>query len=240
MKKSLLILSLLFIFNSYLIAQITSHSAQYNASVFMEHIDRLGSNNLDYLNDLYKGTPYNNPIFLLGTIYEDNKTLATNYALRYNAMADEIEIKETLYVEDSEIKSLTKSPNLHLKIMNDLFIFVLANETIENAGYFQVLQVGNKYSLYKKIAKKYYPAKKAKNSFETDVLARFEDRSIYYLVSTNNKFQEFESSKSKKLKVFESKESEIKKYIKNGRLDINDENDLIKIVNYYDSISYSK
>jgi len=221
-------------------AQVTTLAAQYNASVFLEHVDRIGSNNLEYLDEEYDGTPYGNPIFLLGKIYEKNKLIASNYALRYNAFADEIEVKETLYAEDSEIKALTKTPDLYVKIMNNMYVYVVRNEVIEYPGYFLVLHVGNNCNLYKKIVKKYYPAKKAKTSFEQDVPANFIDRSVYYLVTTDGKFKEFGSSKSKKLSVFNDKESEIKKYINKANLDINNEDDLLKIVKYYDTIMVSK
>lgn len=223
-------------------AQPISRLYQNRAEILVDYVNRSGGNNADireYLDDEYIGTPYGNPIFLLGNIYEDNKLVASNYALRYNAMTDEIEVKETLYEEDSESKSLSKSPELYAKIMNDLFIFVNANEVIGNSGYFQVLHIGSTYNLYKKIKKKYYPAKIAQNSFEKDKLATFADKSVYYLVTQDGKFQEFGSSKNKKLKLFGSKQSEIKKYASNGRLDFEDENDLIKIVNYYDKISES-
>lgn len=240
MKKILFAFVVLTIANSISIqAQVTTHAAQYNAGFFMEHVDRMGSNNLDYIEDEYNGTPYNNPIFLLGKIYENNKVIATNYALRYNAMADEIEVKETLYKEDSEIKVLAKSPDLYVKIMNEMFVFVDNSEANDPAGYFLVLHVGNSYNLYKKMIKKYYPAKKAQTSFEKDILASFVDKPVYYLVSQDGVFKEFTSSKSKKLKVFGDKQSEIKNYIKKAKLDINDENDLLKIVKYYDSVVLS-
>jgi hypothetical protein len=221
-------------------SQPNSQVFQNRAEILVDYVNRSGGNDgdiIDYLGDEYIGTPYGNPIFLLGKIYENNKLVASNYALRYNAMADEIEVKETLYKEDSESKSLSKSPEIYVKIMSDMFIFVPANEVIENAGYFQVLHIGNKYNLYKKIIKRYYPAKKAENSFEKDKLATFTDKSVYYLVSQDGKFQEFGGSKNKKLKLFGNKQSEIKKYASNGRLDFDDENDLVKIVNYYDTIS---
>jgi cytochrome oxidase Cu insertion factor (SCO1/SenC/PrrC family) len=209
--------------------------AQRHAEVFLEHIDRYTSNNV-YLEDAYTGTPYNNPIFLLGTIYENNEVVVSNYALRYNAMADEIEVKETLYLEDSEAKMLTKSPDLYVKIMDEMFVFVPTAQSGQDSGYFQVLHVGNNHHLYKKITKKYFPARKARNSFEKDVLANYADRSSFYLVSKDGKFQEFGSSKNKRLKVFGDKQDDIKKYIQKGRLDINNDEDLLKIVKYYDTI----
>ena len=236
MKKTVLIL-LVSLGCFPLSAQITNHAAQYNARVFMEHVERIGSNNLVYLEDEYTGSPYNNPIFLLGNIYKLDKVVVSNYALRYNAMTDEIEVKETLYEEDDKIKVLVRDPEYYVKIMDEMFVFVNGNENIDQAGYFQVVHAGKNYHLYKKIIKKYYPPKKAKTSFEKDIPATFVDRSVYYLVSQDGKFQEFESSKSKRIRLFSDKQPEIKKFVNNGNLDIKEEADLIKVVRYYDAIS---
>ncbi len=236
MKKTSIILGILLISCSVsMIAQLTTMKAQRHAEVFLEYTDRHSSSDV-YLEDQYTGTPYNNPIFLLGTVYENNKIIVSNYAMRYNAIADEIEVKETLYLEDDEAKMLTKSPDLYVKIMDEMFVFVPTEQSKQDSGYFQVLHVGNNYHLYKKIMKKHFPAKKAKNSFEQDVLASYVDRSMYYLVSKDGSFQEFGSSKNKRVKVFGDKQDDIKKYIKKGRLDINEEEDLLKIVKYYDTI----
>jgi hypothetical protein len=239
MNKTIITTVLLTFLSSLAMTAQVPTKDQYETTLFIEHIERIGSNNFDYLDEEFTGSPYGNPIFLLGKIYENNKVVASNYALRYNAMADEIEVKKTLYVEDSEIKALTKSPELYVKIMNDMYVYSDSNEIIGNAGYFLVLYVGDNYNLYKKIYKKYYPAKKAQNSFEKDVLAKFADRSIYYLVTQEGVFQEFPSSKSKKLKLFGNKQAEIKKFAKKAKLDISDEDDLLKIVKYYDSLSSS-
>lgn len=237
MKKSLFTLLLLISISVFsLKAQVVNHDAQYRAQVFLQHIERIGANNLDYLEEEYIGSPYSNPIFLLGKIYEDNKIIASNYALRYNAMFDEIEVKETLYEEDSNMKVLSKSPELYVKIMNDMFVYVPSSTTNKNAGYFQVLHVGDNCNLYKKVYKKHYPAKKAQNSFEKDVIAKYVDRSTYYLVMQDGEFKEFSSSKNKILRTFGDKQDDVKKYVKKGKLDVNEETDLMKVVKYYDSL----
>jgi hypothetical protein len=238
MKKIVFTLALLSTLSIFTIdAQITTLADQRRVMYFMEYVERQGSNNYIYLPDENIGSPYSNPIFLLGNIYEQNKVVASNYALRYNAMADEIEVKENLYVEDTEIMALSKNPEIYVKIMADMFVFRDAVEGSHTAGYFQVLYIGSNHNLYKKIVKKYYPAKKAQTSFEKDVPATFVDRPIYYLVSQDGNFQEFGSSKNKRLKLFQNKQSEVKKLVKSGKLDLTKEEDLLRAVKYYDAIS---
>jgi hypothetical protein len=218
-------------------AQLTTLADQRNVLAFLENAERIGSNNTLYLPDDVVGSPYSNPIFLLGDIYEQNKVIASNYALRYNAFKDEIEVKEDLYVEDIDTKILTKNPEVYVKIMDNMFVFRDAVEESNDAGYYQILHVGKVHSLYKKTAKKYYPAKKAQNSFEKDVLATFVDRPTYYLVSKEGDFQKFGSSKKKILKLFQDKQPELKEMIKSRKLDVTEEEDLLKLVKYYDAIS---
>jgi hypothetical protein len=238
MKKTIFTLALISTLSiSKIDAQVTTMASQRNTMFFMENVERMGSNNTEYLPDENIGSPYGNAIFLLGNIYEENKIIASNYALRYNAIQDEIEVKENLYVEDSEIKILTKNPEIYVKIMADMFVFRDVIEGSHEAGYFQVLHVGTAYNLYKKVAKKYYAPKKAQNSFESDVLATYIDRPIYYLVSQEGDFQEFGSSKNKRLKLFQNKQSEMKKLVKTGDLDLTEEEDLLRAVKYYDTIS---
>jgi hypothetical protein len=186
--------------------------------------------------DSYTGTPYNHPSYLPGNVYKDKELLATNVALRYNAIADEIEIKESLEDSDKDAKALTKSPDIYVKIVNDIFVFVPYDGGIEDGGYFQVLSEGKKYDLFKKVKKDFSAAKKATTSITRDIPAKFTDKPVYYIVTKEGKFYELPSSKKKKLKVFSDNENLVKKYVNSNNLDLNDEKDLIRIVKYYDSV----
>ena len=70
--------------------------------------------------DSYKGTPYNHPSYLPGNVYKNDELMASNVALRYNAIADEMEIKESLGSSDDDARVLTKSPDIFVKIRNDI------------------------------------------------------------------------------------------------------------------------
>lgn len=186
--------------------------------------------------DSYKGTPYNNPSYLVGNVYKGDELLANNVALRYNAMADEIEIKESITSNDEDAKLLTKSPDIYVKIVNDLFVFVPYKGGIENGGYFQVLFEGNTYDLFKKLVKDFIPPKTASTSLTRDTPAKFIDKPVYYIVTKNGKFYELPSSKNKKLKVFSENKEAVKSYVKEKGLDLNKEEDLLKVIKHYDTM----
>jgi len=183
----------------------------------------------------YTGSPYNHPSYLMGNVYKNDSLWANNVALRYNAMADEMEIKESLTTADAEAKVLTKSPDVYVKIVNDIYIFAPYKGGIEGGGYFQVLFEGDKIGLFKKPKKKFTKAKKASTSITRDLPASFKDKPVYYIVDKDGKYYELPSSRSKKLKVFGNNKDAIKKYVGEKGLDLNKERDLIRVIKHYDT-----
>ena len=210
---------------------------QQRTQEFVQHAERYSSSDSYYLPDEYIGSPYRNETFLAGTIYENNQVISSDYFLRYNAIEDEIEAKENIDTPDTEILVLTKSPEIFVKIVKDLFVYNASDSNPEYNGYFQVVVVGNNYNLYKKHHKKYYPAKKAKNSFEKDVLATYKDKPLYYIVNGEGVFYTIPDSKNKRIKIFGNKSAQINKFVKHSKLDITKESDFIKAFKYFDSFS---
>jgi hypothetical protein len=216
---------------------------QFNGRQFVSALTQIDENikrnslGIDFEDSAsYKGTPYNNPSYLLGNVYEAKELMATNVALRYNAIADEIEIKESLSTPNSEAKLLPKSPDIFVKIANDLFVFAPFQGGIEKGGYFQVMFEGKKYDLFKKLIKEFTPEKKASSSITTDMPARFKDAPVYFIVTKEGKFYELPESRKQKLKVFGSNKNLISDFVKENRLDLNIETDLIRVMQYYDGI----
>jgi hypothetical protein len=183
----------------------------------------------------YTGTPYNDPNYLLGNVYKNDELWANDVALRYNAMADEIEIKESLNSDDNEAKVLTKSPDVFVKIVNDIYIFAPYKGGIEGGGYFMVLFEGDKIGLLKKPKKKFTPEKKATTSITRDLPASFKDKPVYYIVDKSGKYYELPSSRNKKLKVFGTNKDAIKRYVSEKGLDLNKEEDLLRVIKHYDT-----
>ena len=242
MKKKMLIVMALCLFGmTYIQAQVFDTpygTRQFTNDLYQldEYIQR-GSRGIDFKDtDSYTGTPYNNPSYLPGNVYNGDELLASNVALRYNAIADEMEIKESLTTTDTEAKVLTKSPDIFVKIGGDIFVFVPYQGGIENGGYFQVLFEGQKYDLFKKLVKEFTPLKKASTSITRDIPPKFTDKPVYYIVTKSGKFYELPSSRKKKLKVFAENEGMMKSYVNDNDLDLNKERDLIKAIRYYNGV----
>lgn len=184
----------------------------------------------------YKGTPYNNPNYLLGNIYKEGKLLANNIAIRYNAVADEMEVKQNPSDSDDDARVLTKSQDIYVKIIDDIYVFVPYQGGIEKGGYFQVIFEGNNIALYKKHVKDFSPEKKATSSITKTLPAVFKDKPVFYLVTKKGTFYQMPKSKSKKLKVFGEKQNKMKDFTKQNSLDLNKEQDLLTAIKYYDTL----
>ena len=98
--------------------------------------------------DAIKNEAYANPTFVKGNIYQEDQLAKNDVLMRYNAYADEIEIKKNNFEED--YSALIKDPNIFVKIGSDLYVFVPFEGSKEKGGYFNVLSDGKTYDLYKK------------------------------------------------------------------------------------------
>jgi len=241
LNKIIFVSVLTLIFGSFtLVSQ--NLGTQRKLNQFTEYLDRFNENDIYNKDDpsTYKGSPFANPSYLLGNVYQDDKLISKGIALRYNVYSEEIEVKESILEDYKNAKALTKSTDIHVSIATDEFVYLPMSESLATSGYFQVLHQGNFIVLYKKLQKKFYLPKKAATSLTKDVPATFIDREVYYLATKEERFYELPNSKSKKLKIFEKNKEIVKDYLKENDLDINKENDLIKLIVYIDSLEVSE
>lgn len=181
------------------------------------------------------GSPYENELFVLGSIMKDGKALASNVALRYNAMRDEIEVKNSIDAHNRTARVLKQQPDIYVKILNKLFVFV-ANEN-GKSGYFMALSEGDKFHLYKKVKKEYEEGMTSVSSLTRDVPAGYKDKEIYFLVSKDtNELTEFPNSRNGKFGVFGKKKKEMKNYASSTKLNVNKEYALIKLVQHFNTL----
>lgn len=201
-----------------------------------EYIKRQGKGDRFKLPDNFKGSPYNDPNYLLGNVYKENALWATDVAMRYNAVADEIEIKEALSSTDEDARVLPRHPDIFVKIENEIFVFVPFQGSIEDGGYFHILFEGKKLDLYKKIIKEVIPGRKASNSLTKDIPTEFRDKSQYFLVTKSGRFYQLPDQRSKKFDIFGKNKQLVENYVDENKLDIENDQDLVKIVKFYDGI----
>ncbi|MAP81901.1 MAG: hypothetical protein CL526_12540 [Aequorivita sp.] len=180
-----------------------------------------------------KDDAYANPNFLPGKIFQDDELLKDNVPMRYNAYADEIEIKQA--ATDESYGALIKSPDIFVKIATDIYVFIPFEGSIEKGGYFNVLVEGENYNLYKKTKAEFKEPKVAETSYQRDTPPSFPTTVTYFLVK-DGKFLQIPNRKSRIMKMMDSKKSEMKQFVKQHDIDLDDEKDLIKTIKYFDSL----
>ena len=224
------------IFTVSLALMTVSMFSQYN-SIYNRTIDinqkalAFGLSEAEF--ESIKHEAYANPNFLQGNIYQGDQLIKSDVLMRYNSYADEIEIQKNSY--DKSYSALTKSPDIFVKIIKDLYVFVPYEGSNEKGGYFNVLSDGKVYDLYKKTKSVYREPKKAETSYGRDIPPSFVKSTIYYLVQ-NGTFYEMPNNKSKVIKMMDKKKTEIKTYINQHKINLEKESDMIKLVSYFDSL----
>ncbi len=207
---------------------------------------------MDYFNNLrtmiterkavenIKGSPYDNDNFMKGTIMFDDKAY-NNALLRYNAYADEVEMKVTDPENKSEeIYALNKSPNLFFIINNDKIkytAFLAKNKKDKIPGNVFVLVEGKEYSLYQRRLKRYKESKRATTSLQRSFPARFVDDVEYY-IKTAGQTPAPIKLKQKEILAFLTgdKKNKVKTYIKENKIDMKKTDHLKKLFNYMNSL----
>lgn len=178
---------------------------------------------------------YDNPEFIEGSIYKDDKLMKTDVPMRYNAYSDEIEISNNPGEGNETYGALLKDPTVFVKIFKTIYVFVPHEGSNDNGHYFNILTEGKTYHLYKMTKATFDEPFHAKTSYERNRPASFPKTTTYYLVSGGT-FSELPKSHSKIIKAMGVKKKEVKEFIKVNKLNLNKEADLIKTVTYFDSL----
>ena len=227
MKNLFTALSLVFIFSA---------TAQ-NAVDTPTTNDYLTNKSIRITNNInYVGTPYAEENFQAGNIYKNGQLVASNVALRYNVLRDELEVKSSASMADAQAKILKRDKDIYVRILNDVYVYMKSSTEEMASGYFKVLYEGEKFHLYQKLTKEFIEGKKAINSVAQDVPPTYKGDEELYLVPVNGTPIELSGSRNRKLKAFPSHNKQLKKYVKENKLNINKDYSLEKLVAYYNTL----
>ena len=169
---------------------------------------------------------YINTIYLAANV--DN--ISETFFLRYNLYRDEMEFSKNdqlLYLKKKKERSVIfQNFNIHYKV------FALDNEL----KYFIVHNEGNNQLLSRQIVT-FQEEQPPKNSYAAGKPADFiREKDEFYFRFDKNNILEVPGNKKKFYAIFKENESKIKKYIKSNKLSIKKTEDLIKIVNYSNTL----
>lgn len=189
-----------------------------------------------YLDADFTGTPYTDKEFKNGNVIKSGVTIAHNIGLRYNASKDLFEIKKTSVLKNNQAKVLISSNDISIKLGNERFVFLTPNENNNSQGYFIDTYSGNNASLYKKIKKVYIPEQKAYTSLASNVAAYYKEKVTLYLYTQDGLLVELPNSKKARIKAFGDKSKEVKVFLKENKVNINKESELIEVIKYYNTL----
>ncbi len=184
------------------------------------------------------GSPYINPTFRPCKIYWRGEEYG-DFFYRYNALNDEVEIRA---VAD---KGPTASLNLDkmLRVVDSqnkfsLLTLLTPKQGYRN-GYADLIFEGKNVNLYKRTKAKYTPGTKPANSLVRGTPDKFSHFAEYYFKPSDKEYAIFIERRSKKfLENFEaSKKDDLKVFMKENKVNLNDEKDLMVLFNYINSLN---
>jgi len=231
-------LFLCFIINSIGFAQyITNGVIQDGTSSNLQGL--ISSINNDNNSDI-EGSPYINETYQLAKIssIEEN-----NLSVRYNGFNDQFEIKgdnEKVYLLNKSLTNLTiqfLNSNKRYKTYN-YFNDKTGNRSI---GYFVVLSQESEIILLKKESINYIEGKKSVTSYERDKPSKFRRNSDkYFFLMKENDLKNFPNNKKDIANLFPAYSNNILNYIKSNQIKTTDDEDLIQLVVYINTLLKQK
>lgn len=189
-----------------------------------------GSSSLLFYSDLKgeKSSIYLGEDWPLGTIVLRNGKIIDNYNLRYNLLADQMQFiaaGDTLaFATPSEIET----------VMFDGQSFVYCTYLCDKSlkqGYFEILEPGNNKLLLKRMVTYHL-----NNGDNVDSKGEFLISSCYFIAKGNQPAEKIACNKKKALMVLDEHKSEIQAYVKKTGNKVKTEDELRKLVVYYNSL----
>ncbi len=185
-----------------------------------------------------KGSPYYNKYFMFGELELQNGNKLKGL-FRYNIYAQELELivaKDTLIVNDP-----TKIKNIDFSGKTFIYSLILENRKRNDyvsGAYFEVLNKGDCKALIKRrinLRENRYLAHYGGGG--GDGSQRYIPELSYYLrLSDDKPALKIKKSKGSILKILDDHKKEIEKFISDNKLKLTEDKDLIKVVEYYNTL----
>lgn len=181
-----------------------------------------------------KGSPYLNAQFVESELISFDSIKYINVKFRYNIYADQME-----YLAGEEILTLANPIDFRYFILyEDIFVYQAFTSagSKPQRGFFQLLFSSPSVTLSKKMTTIYEPADELQ-AFAEPKPARFTKKSDkYYLSFPGSLPAEVSLNSRRVLAAFPDKIKELENFISDKRMRFRNEDDLVKLVDYYNSL----
>jgi hypothetical protein len=185
-----------------------------------------------FMEETIEGSAYLNDEFVDGEVFTTSKIRYEGMLLRYNIYNDEMEFK----AENDQILAIASPEGIEKIEYGDIKMVYSPYSDAKNSknGFFIALREG-KASLYKKPEIVYQEAKEAA-AYSDPKPAMFVRKPDKYYIRTGNDAARLSNKKKDLPDLFPDHSSEIASFIKSNSINPNKEEDLKKLVDYYNSL----
>lgn len=187
--------------------------------------------------DQFSGSPYTDDNFSSAPVFYNDESMGSFY-YRYNAYNEEVEIKKTILPEE-KVSSLVKDKSIRIMVNGKPMSFSTFIDKKGNTtnGYLSSLYDGKNIDLYRRDKVKFTEGQRAQNSFVKAVPNRFTHFIEYYYQKEGvNRIDEIPLKEGQLLKLYkEPVKTKIKTFIKENKIDMKEEADLIKLFEFIDA-----
>jgi hypothetical protein len=236
MKKFSLLIILFFTFLTFLKSQGIYPEEIFLVREFNNHKALMGDNiiraHMPYSNIL--GSPYLYDEFIESEAISKDSIRYVNVKFRYNIFEDKLE-----YLNGEEVLVLTNPHDFSYFFLGQDVLFYQSypsRRELANQGYFLLLTIGNKAALSKKINITYEPPKDAQ-VYTAAKKPEFKRSADHYFIKFEGSVpSRIYPNKRKVLKSFPDKKGELEIFIIQNQLNFKKEDDIIKLVKYYNSL----
>jgi len=184
------------------------------------------------------GSPYLTENFIKSKVYFGEE-LVGDFYIRYNALNSEIEIKNTNSEEENP-KRLLANQDLRVKYgLRELrFSTYITKKDETKNGFLSIIEDGDNYTLYHRLAVKFSEGKAAANSMVNPIPSRFAHFVEYYYKKKGvDRIDQLIQKKGSLLKILDKElREEVSDFLKEHKIDLSNEEDLIKTFEYINTL----
>ncbi|MDF9795395.1 hypothetical protein OKW21_000658 [Catalinimonas alkaloidigena] len=220
---------------------LTAYAQEENAPVHQQEIEKLGSDMAQSYASRYegvKGSPYFTEKWISGEIEFDDRSKYDDVELLYNVYEDELLARDKggnpVIVNKEIVRSFTMGKNDNTNMGNFLKADYLEYELddVDDSQYVQELYKGEGalYAVNKKSLGQNSSAENRGDTYD----AFTELKADYYFISPSGKIHQLEPEQNSILKAMSARREAVGNYIEEQNLDLNERNDLVELVMFYE------
>jgi hypothetical protein len=177
-----------------------------------------------------QGTPYTDDIYKMGLASVNGKKI--RLLMRYDAYNDQIELID----KKQKSFNLLKKMNIDAEFEGRTYKVVELLDNGKNELVYANPLIEGDVVLYFKPRKVFVQAQKPETGYDEYIPPKFKDDSTYLIQRKGEAAEEIRLAKGPLIKFLRDKAPQLRKYISSEALDLKDEADATKLIQYYNSL----